>query len=254
MRLLFLQHRCLERRQFGSVSGLSDRVNQVLRCDYFGGNSTVALFIIRLTDAASTPGCFASVFSRKDWQAAHVIPVTGKVTFAVASLACSSFIPDVLDCLDDVLGAHGCGISSNARGAKRDILHFDTRNAAEGGLYAPDASVAVHAVDFQVYHFYIDEVLRTQYIPQGGMMQVRSRPGPPLFALILKEDAVVSSRLVPIARMGRENSEPGRSRYAWTQHRYRGFRRPRDCCVHSADGTIGRADVSGGWSSIPPRC
>lgn len=41
--------------------------------------------IIRLTDASVTPGCLASVFCTRAWQAAQVIPVTGMraTTFVV---------------------------------------------------------------------------------------------------------------------------------------------------------------------------
>src|SRR5271155_5279391 len=45
-----------------------------------GSKVIVALCSIRLTDASCTPVCPASIFCTNDWQAAHVIPVTGIVT------------------------------------------------------------------------------------------------------------------------------------------------------------------------------
>src|SRR5436190_3948191 len=99
-----------------------------------GRNVTVALFIMRLTEAVSTPGCFVSVFSMKDWHAAHVIPLTGNVTL----LACSSFKADLLYGLHQV-GRLGFGrICRDAGGSYGDVLNFDARQACEGCAHSPD--------------------------------------------------------------------------------------------------------------------
>src|SRR3954465_2471768 len=50
----------------------------------FGSKVTVALFIMRLTLASATPGCFSSIRWTRAWQAAHVMPLTGMRMVSVA--------------------------------------------------------------------------------------------------------------------------------------------------------------------------
>ena len=47
-----------------------------------GSKRTVAVFVMRLTVASSTPGVFSSTRCTRAWHAAHVIPVTGMFSFA----------------------------------------------------------------------------------------------------------------------------------------------------------------------------
>ena len=56
---------------------------------------TVALCIIRLTDASLTPGSAWSVRCTKDWHAAQVIPETGIVTFLVVAVVLASVFKSV---------------------------------------------------------------------------------------------------------------------------------------------------------------